>query len=182
MNMKKYILAFTILLATVAASASDNYVQQVSGWNHFTWGAEVGGAIDLTSNDMSTINLDAYFGYRNSWIETLGVGAEVNMMVSNSVRAFPVYAIFRTDFSKQQKLLFMDLRAGVVFNNINNSTEQNRLYLSPGIGINLAGNKSFQSYLTLSYIYNGMKPFYRGAEYSDINGLSMACLRLGIRF
>lgn len=182
MKMKNYILALTICLIGMTANASDNGNRQVEGWSHFTWGAEVAGAIDLTSHDMSTINLDAYFGYRNSWIEMLGVGAEVNMMVSNSVRAFPVYGVFRTDFSRRRQLLFMDLRAGVVINNINNSTEQTRAYVSPGIGINLAGSNTFQSYLILSYVYNGMKPFYRGSEYNDIDGLSMACLRLGIRF
>lgn len=182
MKIRNYITALALSIVALSAEAADSGNQQVSGWNHFTWGAEVGGAIDLTSNDMSTINLDAYFGYRNSWIEMLGVGAEVNMMVSNSVRAFPVYAMLRTDFSRQKKLLFMDLRAGVVINNINNSTEQTRAYVSPGLGINLAGSKTFQSYLILSYVYNGMQPFYRGKEYNDIDGLSMACLRLGIRF
>lgn len=180
--MKKY---FTILLLTVISVLGSNALAQnedVQGWSHFAWGAEVGGAIDLTSNNLSTVNLDAYFGYRNSWIDILGVGAEVDMMLSNSCRSFPVYAMLRTDFSRRKQLLFMDLRGGVVFNNLPNGKEHSRLYLSPGVGINLAGNKTFQSYITLSYVYNGMKPFYDGDDYCGVNGLSMACLRLGIRF
>lgn len=155
---------------------------EISGWNHFVWGAEVGGGIDLTSNDLSSVNLGAYLGYRNSWIEALGIGAEVNMMLSNSVRAFPVYGIFRTGFSRKPTILFMDLRAGVAFNNITSSQQQTSAYVSPGLGINLAGGKTFQSYITLSYVYNGLKSFHLADKDIDISGLSVACVRLGIRF
>lgn len=160
----------------------DTAIRDVSGWSHFVWGAEVGGGIDLTSNDLSSVNLDAYLGYRNSWIEVLGIGAEVNMMLSNSVRAFPVYGIFRTGFRRSPTILFMDLRAGVVFNNITNSQQQTSAYVSPGIGVNLAGGKTFQSYITLSYVYNGIKSFHLADKDIDISGLSLACIRFGIRF
>lgn len=170
------------LFAAMASFAADKAGKDVTGWNHFAWGAEIGGGIDLTSSDMSTVNLDAYFGYRNSWIEVLGVGAGVNMMVSNSARAFPVYGIFRTGFSKKPTLLFMDLRGGVVFNNLTNSAKQTCAYVSPGIGVNLAGGKTFQSYVTLSYVYNGLKSFQLSDRPVDMDGLSMACVRLGIRF
>lgn len=181
--MKKILLiALLAIISTISSAAAENSYRDITGWRHFAWGAEIGGAIDMTSNDMSTVNLGAYFGYRNSWIETLGIGAEVNMVLSNSVREFPVYAIFRTGFSRRPTILFMDLRAGVAFNNISSSSQQTSAYLSPGIGINLAGNSSFQSYVTLSYVYNGIKPFNLGEERCDINGLSMACIRLGIRF
>lgn len=181
--MRKILSLIVIsLLAWNSVGASENVTQEVTGWSHFAWGAEVGGSIDLTSNDMSTVNLDAYFGYRNSWIDVVGVGAEVNMMVSNSVRAFPVYGIFRTGFSSRPTLLFMDLRGGVAFNNITNSSQQTSAYVSPGIGINLAGGRTFQSYVTLSYVYNGIKTFQLKDREVDIDGLSMACIRLGIRF
>ncbi len=165
----------SLLLALICCMVS--YAQEQSeatAWNHFVWGAEAGGAIDMTSNDMSTINLDAFFGYKNSWINALGIGASVNIMVSNSVRSFPVYAMFRTGFKKTPTLLFMDLRGGCVFNNINNNTQQTRLYLSPGVGINLARGRSFTSYITVSYVYNGLSSFAKDGERYDINGLSMA--------
>lgn len=180
--MKKILLTALFAIAAIAASASGSQERQVTGWSHFAWGAEIGGAIDMTSNDMSTVNLDAYFGFRNSWIDMLGIGAEVNMMLSNSVRSFPVYAMLRTGFSRRPTLLFMDLRAGISFNNVSSSSQQTGAYVSPGIGINLAGNSTFQSYVTLSYVYNGFKPFDIGDEHYDIHGLSMACIRLGIRF
>lgn len=183
MTFKRMILMLTLFVCGLsAAMAAESNEREVTGWNHFAWGAEIGGGIDMTSNDLSSINLDAYFGYRNSWCELLGVGAEVNMMVNNSVRSFPVYAVFRTGFSRRPTILFMDLRAGVAFNNITDSQQQTSAYISPGLGVNLAGGRTFQSYLTVSYVYNGMKPFMLGDRNIDVDPLSMACVRLGIRF
>lgn len=170
----------TILPQTACAAQTEQ--PDASGWDHFVWGAEVGGSIDLTSNNLSSVNLDAFFGYKNSWIKALGVGASVNMMVNNSVRSFPIYAMIRTDFSSKPKLVFMDLRGGIAFNNLSYSTQQTSLYLSPGVGVNLAVGKTFRSYLALSYIYNGLKPFDLGDRRCDVDGLSMACLRFGISF
>lgn len=180
--IKSSILLAAATLLAPGAQASEAATENITGWNHFVWGAEVGGAIDLTSNNLSSINLDAYFGYKNSWINAVGVGASVNMMVSNSVRSFPVYGIFRTDFSSKPRLLFMDMRGGIAINNISHGTSQTSLYLSPGVGINLARGKSFCSYLTLSYVYNGLKQFDLGDRTCDVDGLSMACLRIGISF
>lgn len=183
--MSRYLaVALTLILSIVshnAASAQDADIRGQS-WRHFAWGAEVGGAADLTSNDLSSINLSAFFGYQNSWIDVIGVGASVNMMVSSSVRSFPVYAMFRTSFSSRPKLAFMDLRGGIAINNPTYGHQQTGLYVSPGIGFNLARSNTFCSYLMLSYVYNGMKPFDLGDRKCDVDGLSMACLRLGIRF
>lgn len=174
------LLCISSLTALAASPAAD--IEKPSGWNHFVWGAEVGGSIDLTSNVLSSLNLDAYFGYKNSWINALGVGASVNMMVNNSVRAFPIYALLRTDFSSLDRLLFLDLRGGIALNNLPEGHYQTSLYMSPGVGINLARGKSFCSYITLSYVYNGLKPFDLSDRHCDVDGLSMACLRLGISF
>ena len=176
------ILLAAIMVSSASAHAAGDAKEDITGWNHFVWGAEVGGSIDLTSNNLSSINLDAYFGYKNSWINAVGIGASVNMMVSNSVRSFPVYAMFRTDFSSRPRLLFMDLRGGIAINDITYGNSQTSLFLSHGVGINLARGRSFSSYITLSYIYNGLKPFDLGDRRCDVDGLSMACLRLGVSF
>lgn len=182
--MSRFILSLIFLCAgaSTLCAASEATDEHVSGWDHFVWGAEVGGAIDLTSNNLSSVNLDAYFGYKNSWVDALGVGASVNMMVSNSVRSFPVYGLIRTDFSSRHKLMFMDLRGGIAINNLTYGSQQTSLYLSPGVGVNLAVGKTFKSYIILSYIYNGLKPFDLGDRRCNVDGLSMACLRLGISF
>lgn len=136
----------------------------------------------MSSNDMSTINLDAHFGYKNSIINVAGIGAGINVMVNNSNRAFPIYGIFRSNFSSKPSLCFADLRAGTIINNIGDTTNQTRLFLAPGIGFNLATTRDFKSYLILSYLYNGMNSHSEGMNAVEIHGLNMACLRIGITF
>ena len=182
--MKKLLSALVALfIAATASTAEAGSSYDITGWKHFTWGAEVGGAIDMTSNNLSSINLDAFFGYKNSWIDAVGVGASVNMMVSSSVRAFPVYGLLRTSFTSRPTLMFMDLRAGVVFNNVSYGEEGSALYVSPGVGFNLARARTFTSYLTVSYVYNGIESFAVKNDVHQLSkGLHMACVRIGINF
>lgn len=176
--MKKLITFLLVLVTAVSAYAVKNPEPMPRG---FGWGAAVGGCIDMTGHDMSSINLDVNFGYRNSWINLLGVGASIDMMVNNSVRAFPVYAILRTGFSKHPTLCFGDVRVGCVFDSLNNNNHQTRMYVSPGVGVNLATGRTFRSYLMLSYVYNGMDGFYKEGE-KPIHSLHMACVRFGVAF
>lgn len=150
---------------------------------HFAWGADIGTSIDVSGNDMSTLNLDAFFGYRAAAIDIVGVGAGINMMVSNSCRAFPLYAIVRTSFRTAPSLCFMDLRAGCAIDNLSDATTQTAFYASPAIGFNLAMGKTFQSYITVGYTYNGMKSF--GSEYGTTEiryGIHMVTARFGVTF
>lgn len=172
--------AIALLLVIMAAIVPCTIQAQTP--SHFVWGADLGGGIDLSSHDMSTLNLDAYFGYRGGIVDALGVGAAINMMVNNSNRAFPVYALFRSSFRTAPSLCFLDLRGGIVFNNLSDNTTRSGLYLSPGIGVNLARGKNFRSYITLSYVYNGMQPYESPEGYNDIDGLHQACVRLGVAF
>lgn len=175
--MKRLLSSLTaiLILSAITASGAAPADKLASG---FAWGTDIGGSIDLTGNDMSTINADAYFGYRNAVIDMAGIGAGINMMVSNSCRAFPVYAVFRSNFRRAPSLCFADLRIGAVFNNLEGSRSVTAFYTSPGIGFNLARGKSFNSYIIVSYLLNGMKP----AAADSNNRLNMACLRLGISF
>lgn len=179
--MMRKILASLLLaaaLCTPAVSAAPVEKPSV----HFVWGAEAGGSIDMTSNDMSTLNLDAFFGYRNSWIDVLGAGAGIHVMVSNSCRSFPVYGIFRTSFRSQPSLCFFDLRAGAVFNNVNEDKTHTRFYLAPGVGFNLARSRSFASYVSLAYEFNGMQSYKKDGQIYSIDNLDMVMLKLGICF
>lgn len=173
MNMRLITLVVALLLSWAVSARTPV---------GFGWGADLGGAIDMSGNDMSTLNLDAYFGYKAPGLDIVGIGAGINMMVSNSTRSFPVYAILQTSFRRQPSLCFMDLRGGMVFNNIGSSTTRSQLYLSPGVGVNLASGSTFSSYVVVSYVYNGMRPYEDADRYYDVNGLHMACVRLGIRF
>ncbi len=148
----------------------------------FAWGVEAGSSIDLTSNDLSTLNLDAYFGYRNSWIDMLGVGAGIRVMLSNSGRSFPIYGMLRTNFRKTPSLCFMDLRAGYIVNNVNDVKSHTNLYLAPGVGFNLAHSKKFTSYVILAYEFNGMNVYKRDGVTYNIDNLNMAMVKIGICF
>lgn len=177
------LLALIILFcSTASAAVTEVKSEGKSAFDHFIWGAEAGGSIDMTTNDMSTVNIDAFFGYTGKWIGVAGVGAGIHMMVSNSCRAFPVYAIFRTSFSSKPKLCFLELRGGCVVNNVDYDTTRARLYMNPGVGFNLARGRSFTSYITLSYEYNGLDTYMKDAVRHDIHGLSNAQVRIGISF
>ena len=175
--MKKLIITLLALIAGLQLYAARVPEPMPRG---FAWGAAVGGCIDMTSHDMSSVNLDANFGYRNSWINLLGVGASIDMMVNSSVRSFPVYAVLRTGFSKNPTLLFGDFRIGCAFNKLNHKN-QTGLYASPGLGVNLATGRTFRSYIMLSYIYNDMQGVYKDGD-KPIHSLHMACVRFGVAF
>lgn len=176
MNIRKIIAALALAFTGAHAAA------QTEAPSHFVWGADLGGAVDLSANDMSTLNLDAYFGYRGGIIDAFGVGAAINMMVNNSNRTFPVYALLRTSFRTAPSLCFLDLRGGIAFNNVADNTTRSSLYLSPGVGFNLARGKTFRSYITLSYVYNGMQPYYDADGHHAIDGIHLASVRFGISF
>lgn len=175
--MKKIItLIAALLICSAAYAAPEGKIPR-----GFAWGTAAGGCIDMAGHDMSSINIDANFGYRSSWINLLGVGASIDMMVNNSVRSFPLYAVLRTGFKSVPTLCFGDFRIGCAFNNLNNTHHQTRLYFSSGVGVNLATGRTFRSYLMLSYVYNGMDGLYKDGE-KPIHGLHMACVRFGVAF
>ena len=74
----------------------------------FSWGAEAGANVDLSGNDMSTIALNLSTGLRWRWIRFFGLGAEADITVSNSNRYFPIYAIFRTNFTDKPSRVFAE--------------------------------------------------------------------------
>lgn len=149
---------------------------------HFCWGADVGGGVDMTGNNMSYIDISANFGYKNDLIKMLGVGAGLNVMVSNSCRSFPVYALFRTSFTTKPSLCFMELRTGASVNYLPGNESQTGLYLSGGLGVHLATGRTFSSHLVLSYSF-----FDRGYITHEGTNFSMpdlhyAGIRIGISF
>lgn len=146
----------------------------------FAWGADIGGAIDLTGNDMSTLNVNAAFGYRRGVIDLVGIGAGMNVMVSNSSRMFPVYGIIRSNFRTVPSLCFLDMRAGCAFMSLDDNTNHTGTFVSPGIGFNLAKGRTFSSYLVLSYQYVDVRS--KSESGFNIDGLNFACVRLGVSF
>ena len=151
------------------------------GIPHFAWGVDAGGSIDMGGDDMSTVNIDAFFGYKNQMIDIAGIGTGIHIMTSNSSRVFPLYAIFRSSFRNRPSLCFLDMRAGAAFNDVGNES-QTRLFLNPAVGFNLAVSRSFKSYITIGYIFNGMSSFGPTDDRTDIHGLDLVNFRFGITF
>lgn len=130
-----------------------------SNLGHFTWGAEIGSSVDLTGNDMTSLDIHGQFGYKGPGTRLAGIGAGINSMMNNSSRCYPVYAIFRTSFARQPRLCFMDLRLGVSFNNILDFKSQTGFYGSIGAGITLAKGKKFSSHIIVAYTFLPIRPF-----------------------
>lgn len=149
---------------------------------HFAWGADAGASIDLSGNDMSTVDIDLNFGMRRGWINFLGVGAQADIMVSNSCRSYPIYLNFRTNFSNRPTLLFWDLKGGVSLNYLEHNHRQTGVYGSTGLGVNLAHSDKFSSHLVLAYTYRQRKTL-EGPEMTHyFHSISYASVKIGVTF
>lgn len=189
-HLKRLILSLVVLVAAASSASAEDAADNPS---RFSWGADIGGAIDLSGHDMSTINIDAFFGYSGHALDLLGVGAGINMPVNNSRREFPVYGIIRTSFSSRPRPVFAEVRAGIAVNTHPDYSSHTNFYLSPGIGFRLASGRAFSSYLIVGYIFNDLRVDRESiiddpsADLGDdlshsINGIHSAVVRLGIRF
>ncbi len=152
---------------------------QAVGGTSFAWGGDLGVGIDVGGHDMSDINLNSYFGISNRFFQLLGIGAGIDMVMSNDGRFFPVYAISQSSFGYKNALAFGDLRVGCAFNNVGNGFHQTSFYVSPGVGFHLATGANYRSYLIVSYVFNGLD--YTSTT-ERIRGLHYAKVCIGITF
>ena len=136
--MKRTVISIITFLSLLSAGAQTNDNTPQHG---FTWGVEVGSGIDMGGDNMSTLNLAALIGYRTSWINFAGVGLGIDMMMSNSCRAFPIYGMIRSSFAEKPKLFFAEMRAGVTLNQATNVPDRTNMFLQPGAGIYLATDR-----------------------------------------
>ncbi|MDE5572238.1 MAG: hypothetical protein K2N08_00280 [Muribaculaceae bacterium] len=171
-------ILFTAVLTAGAASPKENYFNKKG----FAWGLGLCSAIDMTGEGMSSIDIDGYFGYKNSFFQALGIGASINMALSNSSRSYPIYAIIRTSFSTTPKLLFFEIRGGISTNELYSYTTQTGLYLHPSVGIRLASGKSWSSHFTLGYKFISRKDFSYDEGIYRCPDLSMGVVGIGISF
>lgn len=171
------ILLLAALLPAIAASPADT-----STYNRakFVWGAEIGGSIDLSGNDMPSFDISLDVGMRYRWLKFAGLGIGADIMVSNSCRVFPVYCHITTDFHTLPQLLFLDVKGGAAFNYMENNSQTTGAYAYAGLGINFARTAKFCSYMTIGYSFL-QQPTDPEAIVSH-SDLHLATLRLGIRF
>lgn len=147
----------------------------------FAWGADAGASIDMTGNDMSAVDFSAFFGMRRGWINFLGVGAEADIVTSNSCRYYPLFLDFRTNFVNRPTLFFWGLRVGASLNYYENNWHQVGLYGLTGVGINLARSRNFCSHIFVGYTYRQRRtPDAEGAP--RMPDLHYATFKLGVTF
>ena len=127
----------TASTAALAETMPDAPKKEGGIMKHFSWGADIGSSIDMSGNDMSSIEIDAYFGYKNDVIRTLGIGAGIKSAIGNSYTFLPVYAMLRTSFTSRPSLCFLDMRLGYSFNTLKDDVTQNSFFGSAGLGFNL---------------------------------------------
>ena len=152
--------------------------------SRFSWGMDVGSCIDMTGNDMSALDINAYFGYSGPYVRFAGVGAGIDMMVSSSSNAYPIYAMFRTDFRPTPQMCFFELRGGVSFSNIESYPMQTTPFGSIGLGVTLAKGKKFSSHIVLSYNYTKLDDVRLAEDQGVIrvHDLQYAAIRIGVAF
>lgn len=177
--MKRFVLLIALLTVVIGLSAKDGIMAPVSG---FAWGADIGSSIDMTGQDMTAIDIDANFGYKNGFIKFIGIGAGIKMMVSNSSRCYPVYGLFRSSFSTLPKECFMEVKAGISFNNLYTDIYQKNFVGGLGVGFVLASGRTFSSHITLGYEFMPMDGVKTDAMVSRLSDLHYATIKIGASF
>lgn len=180
--LRHFLIITAMMLVSAVTASAASPVRNYFNKKGFAWGLDVASSIDMTGEAMTSIDIEGYFGYKNSFFQALGVGASVNMAMNNSSRSYPVFAIIRTSFSTRPQLCFFELKGGVSFNDIYSYTKQTGLYIEPALGIRLASGRSWSSHFTLGYKFIARKDFAYDEGIYKCPNLSMASVGIGISF
>ncbi len=179
----KTLLAVLLLLLPLGAKAAGSADNEfMTSRAVFTWGASAGASIDMSSNDMSTVDFDITLGFRRGWINFLGLGLGADIMVSNSCRTFPLYAELRTNFLNHPTIGFWDFKAGMALNYLEHNHQQTGVYAFTGPGFNLARSRKFNSYILIGYTFVQRRPINGPEMYHDFGSLHYATVKIGVSF
>ncbi len=170
-----------MILAAAAVTANAAAPEPEKPKVQFAWGGDFGASIDMSGNDMSTIDFDIAFGMKRGWINFLGLGVQASIPISNSCRSFPIYLLFRSNFTDRPTRLFWELKAGASLNYLEHNHQQTGAYGSTGLGIRLASGRKFSSHLVIGYSYIQRRRIV-GELTHDFKDLHFASVRLGIVF
>lgn len=151
-------------------------------FSHFTWGAEVGSSLDMTSHDLSTFDADVLIGFKNSFIKIVGFGAGIHRSIHSGNNLIPVYAVFRSSFRNKPSLCFLNMQAGYSFNTYGESGTISDLYGALGVGINLQKTSKASSYVILSLACQHLNEKNKEAVKFDTNYIVFATLKIGVTF
>ncbi len=151
-------------------------------FSHFTWGAEAGSSLDMTSHDLSTFDADVLIGFKNSFIKIVGFGAGIHRSIHSGNNMIPVYAVFRSSFRSKPSLCFLNLQAGYSFNTYGDSKTMSDLYGALGIGVNLQKTSKASSYVILSLACQHLNDKNKESINFDTNYILFAKLMIGVTF
>lgn len=151
-------------------------------FSHFTWGAEIGSSIDMTSNDMSTIDADVLLGFKNSFVKLAGVGVGIHRSIHSGNNYIPLYGVIRTSFRKKPSLCFMNIQAGCSFNTIADSGSFANFISALGIGFNLKQTRMIKSYLLVSAGYSHLCDTHKEMLNVNTHHILTASIALGVNF
>lgn len=151
-------------------------------FSHFTWGAEAGSSLDMTSHDLSTFDADVLAGFKNSFIKIAGFGAGIHRSINSGNNMIPVYAVFRTSFRSILSLCFLNFQAGYSFNTYSSGGVRSDLYGALGIGVNLQKTSLVSSYVILSLACQYLGNANNTAIKFDTDYIFFTKLVIGVNF
>lgn len=149
--------------------------------SHFTWGVEAGSSIDMTGNDMSTLDANILIGYKGRAIHTLGASVGISHGFGTGDNFIPLCLVFRTSFRSKPSLCFLNFKAGYALSTLN-SQHFGSTTAALGIGFNLAQARNYRSYIILSYSYRHFEKVHVERYNLNDQNVSMAVLTFGISF
>lgn len=149
---------------------------------HFSWGAEVGSSIDLTSHNLTTFDVNLNCGYRNKIFQLIGIGFGVQRSIGNSNTFIPFYGVLRTSFRSKPSNFFFNLKAGYSFNTLSSSDSKGGFLLSTGCGMVLKRTRFLTSYIMLAYGFYHINEHTVNDLKLEINHVDFAQIAFGISF
>ncbi len=147
-----------------------------------TWGADVGASIDMSGQDMSSIDFDLAVGMRRSWIKFLGIGVQADIMTSNSCRSYPLFALFRTNFLNRPTNFFWEVKAGASLNYLEHNHSQTGVYGFTGAGFRLASGAKFTSHIVIGYTFMQRRRVVGEEMVHNFKDLHCASVKIGVAF
>lgn len=150
--------------------------------SHFTWGADFGSSIDMSSHNMSTFDLDVNLGYKNAFIKMIGVGAGIHRSIRSGDNYIPVYIVFRSSFRKKPSLCFLNLQVGYSFNTIRNAPLFGDFASSLGLGINLMQSRRAKSFMIIGLGNRHFNKNHKSLINVSTKNVLVAKIQIGIHF
>lgn len=180
--MKRVIVILLALAALVPAARAEVNRYFMSTTPRFTWGAGLGASVDMSGNDMSTLDFHCNFGLRKGWLNFAGVGVEANFAVANSCRFFPIYAELQTNFVNRPTIAFWDIKLGTSLNYLENNINQAALYGFTGVGFNLARSAKFSSHIIVGYTFRQRRNLVFDDHREELADIHAATVKISVLF